>query len=561
MNANLRPELQRLLSGMCDGDLPDANHARLEELLTTDAECRRFYLEYMDLNSQLLLKADQGGIPFPGVANVESATAIPSSIAAVTTLPGEDGRAAMVYRYFLVVVATLLVSALIQVFWWRPGSPPLELAKKQIEAAPIVVSPFVATLRDAVDCEWEASDAHLRVGARLPSGELRVPKGVANVQFDSGSELVVEGPAKLRLESSSAVTVLSGKVVLRADDSAAPFDLHTPTSVLAETGTEMAVAVSTDVEEVHVFEGEVLRKANGVTGAKSEQLKAGEAWRYDSKSTAVGKMTKCDPSRFVRFVAPSGPAGRDMSNGLLAYEGFEYRNAMAMTSGKSIGGKGWIGPWKPGFTRSYTEPDRPRFPLNGRESLSRPDSNAPSVGGSFEFAGYSKYFRRLARPVRLDTDGTHYVSYLFQRHQPPADPINSLGIQFWTHEDFQTQKFEDARQRLFIGVKKLNQATTRIQRIEVQNDVSLETAKTYLLVAKVSASRTGSDQLRLRIYGPADPVDVSEPTNWTLNSGPFQSDLVFDWLQLHINSKARQTLDEFRLGTTWAAVTSGHIKN
>jgi len=35
---------------------------------------------------------------------------------------------------------------------------------------------------------------------------------------------------------------------------------------------------------------------------------------------------------------------------------------------------------------------------------------------------------------------------------------------------------------------------------------------------------------------------------------PIESDLVFDWLEIHINSHTRQRIDEIRLGTTWAAV-------
>src|SRR5437667_292557 len=75
-----------------------------------------------------------------------------------------------------------------------------------------------------------------------------------------GARLVLEGPAELRLESASAATLLSGKVVFRGDESALPFDLHTPTSTLVDYGTEYAVSVAADGEEVHVFEGQVQRR-------------------------------------------------------------------------------------------------------------------------------------------------------------------------------------------------------------------------------------------------------------------------------------------------------------
>jgi hypothetical protein len=37
---------------------------------------------------------------------------------------------------------------------------------------------------------------------------------------------------------------------------------------------------------------------------------------------------------------------------------------------------------------------------------------------------------------------------------------------------------------------------------------------------------------------------------------PVDSGLVFDWLQVHINSKTRQSIDEVRVGTTWSSVAA-----
>jgi hypothetical protein len=45
MTEEVRRELLRLLPALLDGRWSDARHARLEELLAADAECRRLYLE------------------------------------------------------------------------------------------------------------------------------------------------------------------------------------------------------------------------------------------------------------------------------------------------------------------------------------------------------------------------------------------------------------------------------------------------------------------------------------------------------------------------------------
>ena len=162
--------------------------------------------------------------------------------------------------------------------------------------------------------------------------------------------------------------------------------------------------------------------------------------------------------------------------------------------------------------------------------------------------------------MRLDADGNYYLSFLVRRHGPPADPFNAAAILFWTNDDFMTQKFENARQRLFIGVKKANQLSARVQRMDAQMPISFSDNATYLLVAKIAASRTGSDQVFVRAYAADETVETSEPSNWTLTSAPFQSDLSFDWLQLNINSKTRQSIDEVRLGTTWQSVTAAYLR-
>jgi hypothetical protein len=79
---------------------------------------------------------------------------------------------------------------------------------------------------------------------------------------------------------------------------------------------------------------------------------------------------------------------------------------------------------------------------------------------------------------------------------------------------------------------------------------------TYLLVAKIAASRSKPDQVFLRVYGPEEQVKPEESGRWSVKSSPFRSDLAFEWVELHVSGKGRQTIDEIRVGTTWASVVS-----
>src|SRR5262249_49181894 len=147
---------------------------------------------------------------------------------------------------------------------------------------------YVATFVQAAEAEWGAGTTAYRPGARVLAGEVVLQKGIARLSYDGGIELIVEGPARLRLESGNAATLLSGKVVFRADDASAPFTLSTPTSVLVDLGTEYAVKVGAAEEEVHVFSGEVQRVAKASPPhAQPELLAAGEARRYSESMPGV----------------------------------------------------------------------------------------------------------------------------------------------------------------------------------------------------------------------------------------------------------------------------------
>jgi ferric-dicitrate binding protein FerR (iron transport regulator) len=556
MSPEVRGEMQRLLSALCDGQLDEAGHARLEVLLDADAECRRFYLEYVDLHARLLVHPH-----FHAPTQLSPAAETAAATAGEPAHPGRR-RGARLLSYVLVSAATLAASVLVQIGLWNPLAPDHSSGTPRPVVPNRAAPPgYVATLAQMSDCVWENRGQRWRVGSRLPAGELVLKQGIAGIHFDGGCDLLIEGPTRLRLDSSSAATVLAGKVVFRAEETAAPFDLHTPSSTLADIGTEYAVSVGPEGEEIHVFDGEVQRtpKTRDDSG-RTDQLKAGEARRYGSEPDAPGQPTPLDPERFIRTMqfrqGQEQPA--DPSAGLLAYEGFDYKDPEDLHAGRANGGVGWRGPWKGGFARPLLEGDRNRLALNVKEGLSRPGAGVPGVGGSFDYTGFTKYWRRLETPVRLDTDGVYYLSFLFRRFGPPQDPLNALAVLLRTDTEFRTRQ-EDPRTRLNIGVGGTNELFTHLQRVGSRAPLPLSSGETYLLVAKIVAGRTDPDQVFMRVYGPDEPIDRQEPGSWSVVGPAFESDLVFDWLEVHINSKTRQTIDEVRLGTTWSSVAAPWI--
>ena len=556
MSPKVRQELLHLLSALCDGELAEAQQLRLEELLDADAECRRYYLEYMDLQAQLLRHPLEHGRGVGQPEGKRDQQMVP---------PRNKRRVQRAMGYVLVAAGTLAASLLLQVFWrlHSASSEPVPIQNPNRETTVASNAEYVATLTQTANCVWQDANEARRAGSRLVPGELDLRKGIARIRFDSGADLILEGPMGLRIDSGTAVTVLRGKVVFQESELelSAPLTLHTPSSTLVDLGTEYAVYVGPEGEEIHVFDGEVQRRPKTAPEHTApELLKAGEARRYGLSPEEPALPAQLDPTTFVRQVGDSNQPLPEPATGLLAYEGFDYQDPELFRTGKANGGFGWKGCWIPTLIRPQNKGDHNLLTLNSRGSLRRPGSAAPSLGGSFEHAGFTKFQRRLATPVRLDVDGLYYLSFLFRRESPSTDPINAVAVLLRTAEDPRKEK-ANAHKRLNLGVGGPNQIFTHLGGAGLRTPVPLNYAETYLFVAKIAAGSTSPDQVFIRVYGPQESVEREEPSSWTVVGPPFHSDLVFDWLELHINSRARLTIDELRLGTTWSSVAGPWVSD
>lgn len=572
-----RAELLKLLAILCDRQLSESEHGRLEDILSNSAAARRVYLQYVDMHSRLLMHPGlaKGRRMPPGEAWAR---------AALEEAVGLEGRAAAwnarrrswwtwqrMAAYVSVAAATLAATLLLQLALYRPE--PIATTPTSWPAEP---PQYLATLAQTSGAKWDEQHAALIEGCRLLPGSLSLTRGVARIHFDSGVDLVVEGPAELRLESIKSAELLSGKVVFNAEAAAAPFSIRTPLSILTDIGTEYGVQVSRDREEVHVFAGEVQRErkskaALGKAGASVQELVAAGEARWYAPGAKGGEPTTLAPERFVRDLPPSAMPVRDPREGLLAYEGFAYSSPSDFKDGKGTGGSGWNGAWE--YVWANPPPNsKARWTLNVEEGLVWPNAQAAFVGGAFEYVGKAKYRRRLAEPLRLDTDGVYYLSFLFRRDGPsPGRGVQNLvGVQFRDNSDIKNSDIKpeknrrgwsDPRRRLSVGVGRGNELFTHLERNgPCPAPLPLSYNEPYLLIAKIVASASNPDQVFVRVYGVEGQVSAEEPDFWSIaGPGNIKSDLVLEWLEIEIDSWRRQTLDELRLGRTWAAVAGPYV--
>lgn len=143
----------------------------------------------------------------------------------------------------------------------------------------------VATMTDSIHAEY-ASEAFVN-GSRLTnrSGRYYLQDGISSIQFDSGANVVIEGPAEFQLKSMDKMVLFSGRLFAKVPRQAIGFTVETLDSSIIDLGTEFGVyAVPMQGTELHVFEG---KTQMALLGHNSMLVSEGQAQRID---TATGRI-------------------------------------------------------------------------------------------------------------------------------------------------------------------------------------------------------------------------------------------------------------------------------
>jgi ferric-dicitrate binding protein FerR (iron transport regulator) len=420
------------------------------------------------------------------------------------------------------------------------------LSQEAAVSSPVsaVRAEFVATV---VSQEGWAQAATYPAGSRFPTGVFALERGVVQLQLDSGPNLLLEGPAELDIKSVSQAHLAFGKLVFRDDSGGDPFHLSTPWSELADLGTEYAVSVRGDDEEVHVFSGAVER--TGISGGGNspvELLKDGQAVRYRRNVAASAESLATAPEEFFRVVArKTSPPGQPGA----AYEAFNYKDKTAMMRSRANGGWGWNGSWRRNMP-NMTGHNMNDQALRVGESLAFGSDSAASVGGSLGYVGNWLTHRNLAKPIDLAANRVVYVSFLYRPDGMWKKGENGLKVLF-------SNPGEGVIEHRIAIALDAGRGVVRGALCGARKESPLPMAdgSTYLVAAKIACSADNPDQLMLRIFQPGEPVSTHEPAIWSVVTPTIDSDDCFHMMSLEFNCEHEQRIDEIRIGNTWASIT------
>lgn len=229
-------ELGALFNRLADGIATEADEERLGHVLRSDPESRRAYREFMSLHA---------GLHWDYVA-----AATQREQPAQAPVRRRAGRVASFFAGVAAATATAIAVAL---FW--PGA---SRDRRDFGASvPAVNSDAIAALLvDKVDAEFAPHRGP--DGVRFGPGEYELRQGLVHLRFAHGADMILAGPAQIRVTNAQHVRLLAGKVRVIAPSTAKGFTVSTKAADYIDLGTEFGLRVDPNgASDLFVFDGQV----------------------------------------------------------------------------------------------------------------------------------------------------------------------------------------------------------------------------------------------------------------------------------------------------------------
>jgi hypothetical protein len=288
--------LKQLMEDYLDGLLDSSGLQELEACLREDAGAREHFVRYARLHTHLYLEVRAREAGARALERIESLcpSAREGSPARGWALAGQMIRWFRMPRRRWIAAGLLLAMAAAGWLTRSWVSPP----RTDNETA-------IAWLVNAQDCFWSDPGPS---GNLQPGKVLKIERGLAEIHFQCGARVILEGPSVLELISGKSARLPSGKLTAKVPAIAKGFEILSPQGRVIDFGTEFGVVAEQGSTEVYVFEGKV--EALPADMSKSEPRPV-NLTEHQSARMASGRVTICPmpaataESQFVRAIAPA----------------------------------------------------------------------------------------------------------------------------------------------------------------------------------------------------------------------------------------------------------------
>jgi len=270
-------QLNELCNALVDGTLTETQKVRLTDWLMASEAARRYYIRTLGLSASLCSFASEMQVEAPDAP-----------------APTKIIRLGVGSWLSLLAAAACVVLA----FWIFSQRPP-----REITAARVQPDEYVARITGAKACQWANGDPSARPGNFLRKGQrLELVRGLAEITFDSGAQVVLEGEASLDVNSAWDATLRRGTLKASVPTEAIGFRISNPAVEVVDLGTEFTmVADASGAADVFVLKGRVEASAREAADQRTIVLHENQSRHFAASgiSNVSGRKEK-----FARFTQP-----------------------------------------------------------------------------------------------------------------------------------------------------------------------------------------------------------------------------------------------------------------
>ncbi len=244
-------EFADLVDLYCSGLGDEAEIERLEAILRGSESARLEFVEYFQHHTEIQFAVRAGRA---ADAVLEQLAARDASLAPAP-VAGRSWSRRRIPRWVLGLAASAIVVATVAGLarYWRRTGPNPRVVATGISAS----GPNIAWLVNAQDCRW--AETERMPGRDMRAGKsLRLERGMAEIEFERGARVILQGPGVLELVSGSCARLVEGTLTARVGANARGFTVLSPRGKVVDLGTEFGLSVEEGgATTVRVFKGEV----------------------------------------------------------------------------------------------------------------------------------------------------------------------------------------------------------------------------------------------------------------------------------------------------------------
>jgi ferric-dicitrate binding protein FerR (iron transport regulator) len=296
---DLSDSVKDLIDDYLSGLLDEARMCKLEEVLHADADARTYFVRYSRLHTDLHLemRAQQAsGLVLDRIEELTQGQDPPLPLKRSNPYPRRRFPVHLLRWGLLTAAASLLLAA--GLGWWsvKGRSHPDNTPGNE---------PAIAWLVNAQNCQWSEGEP---AGNMQAGTVLKLERGLAEICFQCGARVVLQGRADLELLSERSARLMRGKLTARVPEPALGFEILSPQGKVIDLGTEFGISVLDEgATDVYVFEGKVVARPteNGQAEVGAISLIQNQAARMVAgQVTLQPRELGVGADQFVRAIIP-----------------------------------------------------------------------------------------------------------------------------------------------------------------------------------------------------------------------------------------------------------------